>query len=714
MAELYSSTTPEAGAVETGVGAEPEQQLLLPPALVPARDNNPSLRCCCGSAECVFLRHSNSILDSVEKDVHNAARIGQALLARHESYMADAERDRLELTSRIEQLEMDNKDLEAKNARTIEENRTLLDQLESLNTTVSDSEAHIKSLEASLLSSQQIIRRLETETARAESLERQIAFLEQEQEQLQTTLSTKHEEARTSMARWQRAERGIIDLQVQLERMEQESKEERERHAEVMGRMEKQRELEKELNTAAGRLKGAAAAKTMGGGTGSTVVSHFVRDLLQDNTSLQQNIVELREMLMNSNDEIQALREELMYHQPADDGDATTAPSLRAELETKKSPERPIPAVSQELHIHHHYHVTPKVESKKSKKKRQVLTPGGFISPATPPTATWRRGPRDSINSIMSSRLSIMSEQASDFAPSSAPSSPRSNARNSLFDPASTDSWPASPATSVDPMSPAWRGHRKLPSNLSARSFQLPTAFSLDAPNHTHTIVEEGDGLDELPDLGIITDESGADDETSSRDPNTSMDEVDIYITGETEDERGPQRGHRRAVSHESIMSLTGGLDIHTLKSRPTQMTLRHISNATSITASSTITASPMLSRSPSQMGSLVLREYAPSISSLRSVSGPTQNGPSKISSWAGWRPWKGGASEGGSGGSGGSLPRPKEKQSAKDFGRSPGINQIGAIPGFHEYMAAHQKRNPGKVNPDQVDHDALLEGLAE
>lgn len=638
----------------------------------------------------------------------------QALLARHESYMADAERDRLELTSRIEQLEMDNKDLEAKNARTIEENRTLLDQLESLNTTVSDSEAHIKSLEASLLSSQQIIRRLETETARAESLERQIAFLEQEQEQLQTTLSTKHEEARTSMARWQRAERGIIDLQVQLERMEQESKEERERHAEVMGRMEKQRELEKELNTAAGRLKGAAAAKTMGGGTGSTVVSHFVRDLLQDNTSLQQNIVELREMLMNSNDEIQALREELMYHQPAGDGDATTAPSLRAELETKKSPERPIPAVSQELHIHHHYHVTPKVESKKSKKKRQVLTPGGFISPATPPTATWRRGPRDSINSIMSSRLSIMSEQASDFAPSSAPSSPRSNARNSLFDPASTDSWPASPATSVDPMSPAWRGHRKLPSNLSARSFQLPTAFSLDAPNHTHTIVEEGDGLDELPDLGIITDESGADDETSSRDPNTSMDEVDIYITGETEDERGIQRGHRRAVSHESIMSLTGGLDIHTLKSRPTQMTLRHISNATSLTASSTITASPMLSRSPSQMGSLVLREYAPSISSLRSVSGPTQNGPSKISSWAGWRPWKGGASEGGSGGSGGSLPRPKEKQSAKDFGRSPGINQIGAIPGFHEYMAAHQKRNPGKVNPDQVDHDALLEGLAE
>lgn len=709
MAEPYSSAALEVAA-ETAADAEPD---LLAPALVPVRDDIPPLKCCCGSAECVFLRHSNTILDSVEKDVHNAARIGKALLARHESYMADAERDRLELTSRIEQLEMNNKDLEAKNARTIEENRTLLDQLESLNTTVSDSELHIRSLEASLLSSQQIIRRLENETARAESLERQIAFLEQEQEQLQTTLSSKQDEARSSMARWQRAERGIIDLQVQLEKMEQESKEERERHAEVMGRMEKQRELEKELNTAASRLKGAAAAKTMTGGNGSNVVSHFVRDLLVDNTTLQQNIVELREMLMNSNDEIQALREELMYHQPADDLDINSAPSLRAELETKKSPERAPPAVSQELHIHHHYHVSPKVESKKPKKKRQVLTPGGFIPPATPPTSTWRRGPRDSINSLMSSRLSIMSEQQSDFAPSSAPSSPRSNARNSLFDPASIDSWPGSPATSVgvDPMSPAWRGHRKLPSNLSARSFQLPTAFSLDAPNHTHTIVEEGDGMEEVPDLGTGTDESGADDESSSRDPVASPDEVEIYISGETEDERAPRRGHRRAVSHESIMSLTGGLDIHTLKSRPGQMTLRHISNATSITASSTVTASPMLSRDVSQAGSLVLRKrYAPSVvDSLRSVSGPgTAQGNSKISSWAGWRPWKGGASEGGT------LTKPKEKQSFKDFGRSPGINQAGAIPGFHEYMAAHQKRDTGRVKPDQVDHDALLEGLAE
>ena len=40
-----------------------------------------SIRCCCGSEECVFLRHNCSVLASVEKDVHTAARMGQVRFA---------------------------------------------------------------------------------------------------------------------------------------------------------------------------------------------------------------------------------------------------------------------------------------------------------------------------------------------------------------------------------------------------------------------------------------------------------------------------------------------------------------------------------------------------------------------------------------------------------------------------------------------------------
>ncbi|KAH8671434.1 hypothetical protein BX600DRAFT_248248 [Xylariales sp. PMI_506] len=634
-----------------------------------------------------------------------------ALLARHEAYMADAERDRVELTSRIEQLEMDNKELEAKNAQTIEENRDLLNQLEALNSSVADSDGRIRSLEATLLSSQQIIRRLEGETARAESLERQLAFLEQEQIDLQNTLATTHEEARTAMARWQRAERGILNLQDQLERMEEETRRERDRHAEMIGRMEKQRAVDRELNTAAGRLKGAAAAKSLGTPSGSNVVSHFVRDLLQDNANLQHGIAELREMLMNSNDEIQALREQVLYHQPLPDGDEN-ASTLRAELESKQSPisRGHTPTVSQELHIHHHYHVTPKPETKKPKKKRQVLSAGIFIPPSlpsTPPNASWRTPPqiRSGRESGMSNRWSVLSEQPSEFAPSSVPSSPQSNHHNSLFDTAFVGSMPTSPVTSVDPMSPSWRSHRKQPSNMSARSFQVPQNFALDQsiPSHTHTIMEEGDGPEDIPDLGITTDESAGDDDTSSRDQAGASDDLDIYINEMVSDQGRPRL--RRALSHESIVSLSGGLDIHTLKSRPSQLTLRPLSSATSVTASSTVTAQPLLSIDPSKRSSVLLREhYGPSpVGSL-----PSQSGASGRGSWVGWRPWRGASG-------GASTPaKPREKDYMRDYGRSPGINQPGYIPGFQQYLAARQKRSPGTILPEQIDQDALREGLNE
>ncbi|KAK7917315.1 hypothetical protein PG985_010923 [Apiospora marii] len=699
----------------------------------------PPMRCCCGDLQCVVLRHNSTVLDSVEKDVHLAASVGQALLERHEAYMANAKRDRLELTSRIEQLEMDNRELEAKNAHYIESNRELLDQLETLNSTVADSEGRIRSLEATLLSSQQAIRRLEGETLRAESLERELEFLEQEQADLQTNLATTHEEARSAMARWKRAERGIVNLQDQLERMEYESKVERERHAEMMGRMEKQCEVEKELNTAAGRLKGAAAARSSFGAAegGSNVVSHFVRDLLQDNSALQQGITELREMLMNSNDEIQSLRDQLISHQVMESEDNLAQQqahhTLSAELESQESSTSQISKLSQELHIHHHYHAPLVKQEKKPRKKRQGLTPGIFIPPTQPsgtatPPSVWRptQVTRTQRDSNRSNRWSMQSEQPSEFALSSAPSSPTSNHRNSLFDPVVVESLPTSPTTSVDPMSPKWRSHRKNPSNVSMRSFQAPTNFSLDMtqPSQTHTIYEEGDDGQELPGPAINTDRSGSDDEYGSRGSTAERGDVDLFSDVTTDDGRTAHRSLHRSLSHESIMSLSGGLDIHTLKSRPSQMTLRPLSCATSVTASSCVVARPMLSRDTAKRSSLVLRDnYAssPSRNSLRAVSGPPsasqRPGPSKLGKWAGsWMPWGGGASTSTSTTTATTTPtksdRENNDQSQKPSGRPPGVNQAGAIPGFHAYWTAHQKRTPSKVQPEAVDRDALQEGL--
>lgn len=717
----------------------------------------------------------------------------QSLLARHEAYMASAERDRVELTARIEQLEHENLALEARNKQVVDENQSLRDELEHLNESVTDADTKIEALEATLRDSMREVRRLESATERAAVLERQIALLEEEQATLQSTLDSTQEEARSAMYRWRQAERSLYDLQEQLERMEKEAKAERERHVEVMGRMEKQRVVEKELNTAAGRLKGAAAVKSMTDSrNGGGVVSHFVRDLLQDNATLQLGIAELRELLMSSNDEIQMLREQLLYHQPAknEDRDSTSTPTLRTELEQTEPPTPPA-KISQELHIHHHYHISPKPEPKKPKKKRHGITPGTFSPPAASVPSTpvshavqkWQhRGafhhsPQHSNSTISipsNNRWSIRSDNPSDFAPSSAPSSPQSNPRNSVFDRSIVDlSLPSSPTTSIDPTSPTWQiSHKKHGSEASTRSLAVPGPFpNLASPTRPQggphplaritldedTIAEEqseistGDDLADAVQTATSTDDATA--ETSVASETEESEEYDA-------DRHRFTRGLRQMVSHESIMSLSNGMDIHTLKARPSQMSLRPLGLTTAGTNVSAVTARPTLATSTVQGkgGSAFLRDNLATVglglsvpkggrrNGNRVVSNPLEGGAgdsnlrppgNKLSKLVSWRPW-------GGGGHAHLSPEPSPAASpvltsaevhapraAKGAGgpsspegslapgglfRSPGINQPGGIPGFYEYWAAHQRKPPSKVTVDSLGQieEAMREVLEE
>ncbi|KAL9071131.1 MAG: hypothetical protein Q9157_005582, partial [Trypethelium eluteriae] len=340
----------------------------------------------------------------------------QALLVRHETYVADAEQERLRMTATIEKLEHEKHDLEADNARTIEENRGLLDQLESLNNDLSDSETQIKSLTATLHSTQEELQHLSVLATRTEELESQLIAFERDHAQLQRTLSSTEEEEQTAVQRWKDAERTLSHLQDQMERMEQEASSERKRHMDVVNRMERRRAVERELEMAAGRLKGAAAAKNADHeGMNGDVVSHFVKDILADNANLQMGIVELREMLLNSNDEVEKLREEVLLHQPLDEVEEE-GNTLREELGlgVSRTP-------SQEVHVHHHYYPpTPNGEQGKNKatalrrprKKRNAVMPGY----ATPPSSR----NRPSYDSSTRSRSSTPSSSATILAQTSA------------------------------------------------------------------------------------------------------------------------------------------------------------------------------------------------------------------------------------------------------------------------------------------------------
>lgn len=673
----------------------------------------------------------------------------QALLARHEAYMADAEKDRLELTGRIGSLELDKQKLEEENAMKIEENRQLLDQLEYMNTTLCDSDTKIKSLEASLLSSQQALRRLEQATARAEDAERHLVALEEDQAQLLDELKATKEESRSHSQRWKEAQRGILDMQDQLERMEKEARQERERHLEAIERMERQREVEKQLDHAAGRLKGAAASRNLVAPgvrkeNNNVVIGHFVRDLLQDNANLQLGIAELKELLASSNDEIESLRGQLTDHQPIGNHETCSneTSSLKAELEQHEEP----PAnYSQELHIHHHYHVTPKQDKKPRKKRLGHGTAGLF----TPPSSSLPPGHGNGPWSLMSSPTAPAllqnhtrnsstatsswgqySTPASEWA-SSVPSSPRSSRYNSLFDKDSGyDSGPPmSPTTSFDPMSPTWRAsHAKRPSAASFQSLsiipQLDTAPAAspaqppyeclddtipeeDEDEHAHED-ENAPGLVQLP---TPTEESSAGDSSFSKDDYMSR-----------------PRPHR-IMSHESIMSLTGGLDIHTLKSRPSQMTLRPLGGAGAVVTG--VTAQPTLSVGTAKRSNVALRENFAGLRTPRSDSrsmsrsSSRQPSPSSLKSsqatvygslgkFIGWRPWSGANIEPSRDMSKSPTPG-SEAERDKDMNRASGINQPGAIPGFQKYWAAQQRKGaPAKVHPAVVDRDALNEGLLE
>ncbi|KAF2758640.1 hypothetical protein EJ05DRAFT_510540 [Pseudovirgaria hyperparasitica] len=435
----------------------------------PSPAERATIPCCCGQRGCPILQKNARTVDSLERDVKQAASKGQALLVRHEAYMLDAERERTDMAACIERLEQQKLSLEIANTKTIQENRELLNQLEELNDALAESETQVKSLTATLESTQLELKRLSILAARTESLERQLADLENEQAILHEKVAHTDEEKISAIHRWQQAERTIAHLQDQLDQIEREAKEERERHIEVVGRMERRRAVERELETAAGRLKGAAAMKTTGEKNGTNVVSHFVKDILQDNANLQLGIVELREMLTNSNEEVERLREQVVLHQPMQDESRVTTPTptLEKELQLDKSPE---------LHLHVHHHVQRRVK----KTNRKSITPAHFQSPAshasTPSSASRASISRLTPKNIQSStailqhtavtiphsthtnRWSMQSNQTGTSYASSVPGSPYTHSRrpSSLFDrvfseAAYDSSRPTSPASSTFP-----------------------------------------------------------------------------------------------------------------------------------------------------------------------------------------------------------------------------------------------------------------------
>ncbi|KAM0802005.1 hypothetical protein BDR22DRAFT_846122 [Usnea florida] len=545
----------------------------------------------------------------------------QALLARHEAYVVDAAEERRKMAGNIEKLERDKKETEASNVLIIEENRYLLDQLEKMNTTASDSDAHIVSLNATLQSTRKELERLTVLAAQTSHLESQLASLELEAADLHHQMVAREEREQTAVQRWKGAERTISTLQEQLDQIDKEAHEERLRHIEVVKRFERRRTVERELENAAGRLKGAAAATTIMDGRDS-VVSHFVKDILQDNANLQLGIVELREMLMGSNEEVENLREQMMVHQPVQPHREQNG--FREDLNSELAGTATNDALSPDFHVHHHYHAAPKVKTArekplglaKTKKRRNITSPGlrtpysGAQTPRIPqvPSIPSMQFRTDSSAATILSQTSVTippiqshrwSSQSSQ-APSSLANSPQSAFRNSsVFDVMDDNIYSSRPTTADSTALGSPRIYpRSSKRNSDVSSKSLSAQISPQVPQNISGALQADDrhSMDRstatikspLLDHRTIP-EQPEDDISISFLDNHFDNHIDAQRTFSPMEQMRPRL--HRASSHESILS-SGGIDTPKLRGKRSQRLTPRSSFGPSVASIGPITSS--------------------------------------------------------------------------------------------------------------------------
>ncbi|KAL8808437.1 MAG: hypothetical protein Q9223_003994 [Gallowayella weberi] len=667
----------------------------------------------------------------------------QSLLARHEAYVIEAEEERRSMAATINQLEHDKRELDAANTTIVEKNRSLLDQLEHLNNTVATSDTHIHSLNATLDSTRQELDRLSALAARTSELDAQLSSMEVEQANLHKKLSSTQDDQRSAVERWKDAERTISTLHDQIDRIEAESKEESLRHAEVLKRFERRTDVERQLENAAGRLKGAAAATSLGrcSDGNNHVVSHFVKDILADNASLQMGIMELREMLMGSNDEVQKLRQLMILHQEVSPDEQGNNPRATLEKDLQRCiPTQPdsVPAI----HVHHHYHEASNLDpparqrSVKARRPRRRRITSGTSTPRSgleAPRIPWTPTPHSTRPQAPSSAATILSQTSVSIPPpkdsishrlsmhstktrsSVAPSSQLSSPHPSMFDFLSDSSRPTSP-DSVDVFSPRVVGQRSknrssAPLHREANSIAAPSVpttyqeptireinfrdhFSNPHNRHTNynTIVE---GSEEDSDLSRLLAEAAS-----------SIDDIHT-----------PSPGLRRCASHESMFSVAR-IDPKQLRKQQSQLfrgagpkyrtTFSPSSPTTSIVSSKPVinTAAVTAASSAQQSGAgRVVSSGAISTltTSLNQSSTSEKNNTlgKRVGGWV-WGKWGVAPMA-----STGNL-RAKAASNAQEA-RPPGVNQKGSL---RALKAA--KRLSSHVEAVIVDEDLLQESLRE
>lgn len=486
----------------------------------------------------------------------------QALLIRHETYVAGAELERTRVNASLIRLETQSRHLESENCRLSDENKSLAQQVEGLNSALIDSDQQVTLMTQSYTSTQEELQRVSSLAARAQDLELQLIELETEQATLQTTLVTTQEQERLTQRKFRDSQRRLIDLSAQFESIEQESHEERKHHAEVIERMKRTQAVEEELQTNITR------SQTLADVVPNQAIAGLVKDLMQENANMVVSEKEMKKMLDQSNEEIALLRSQLAETLPSDPvylSDQARSRDLNQELASNEA------QISSELHVHHHYHAPPAASSSQSRtraptlpkqRRKKSLTAPTRQTPSEAMLFTRSRMTRPSSTSssfgypesrTMPNRWSNLSTQTrSSLAISSGPSSPHSTVFEHSFDDyESESSRPTSPESS-GLWSPQQSHSQKTSEDIPVLMLSQQQHRASSAPSsgpvfpqtfmHRRTSTQDTEGVDRRESsLPRIYEESPTPEKPASKPPIICL---------------------KRTTSHSSLMSVSG-MDIH-------------------------------------------------------------------------------------------------------------------------------------------------------
>ena len=153
----------------------------------------------------------------------------QALLTRHESYVAESQQEHTRLDAKIAQLEVDRTALQNANERMVAENKELLSKLETLNDSYKASDNTVKTLEALLHDTEMEVRRLNRLARRAEDLGIRVQEMDKQRAELMQRLADGETESRSTLTRWRESERKVKQLELEVQKIEWEARMDREK-----------------------------------------------------------------------------------------------------------------------------------------------------------------------------------------------------------------------------------------------------------------------------------------------------------------------------------------------------------------------------------------------------------------------------------------------------------------------------------------------------